>query len=358
MSDNLTEARPGEQARQLLPGLLLTLAFAAISFATWWFLRNTWVNFSALLWAFVYSIVATNLIPKLSRGRFAPGIGFCSTRLLRISIALLGLTVSALVWVRLGGAGVAAVLLNLIVVFTFGFVFCQYVLRLGGSLSILIGVGTAVCGASAIAATGPAIKAKDEEMGLSIAVITLFGLLATFGYPLLFHGPLGQWLGNSPLAFGMWSAMGIHETAQVIAAGSQVEGALSMAISGKFIRIFMIGPMVFVSRFIFRRFSASTSAERATLSVPWFAVIFIIFTLVHLGLESLPIGDYWLWLNSTYIKPAVTFLLAWSFAAIGFKVKISDIWSIGIKSFLGGMVVSLVAGITALLLAKALYMYF
>lgn len=339
----------------LLPGFLITLGLAAVSFLTWWFLKDTWLKFSALLWAYIFSIITTNFFPRLSSGSFTSGIDYASSRLLRVAIALLGLTVSASVWSKLGGIGIAVVLINLVFIFVFGFVFCRKILKLGGTLPILISVGTAICGASAVAGTSPAVKAKAEESGLSIAVITLFGLLAMFGYPLLFYGPLGDWLGNSPAAFGMWSGMGIHETAQVVAAGSQVEGGLGMAVSAKFIRIFMIGPMIFASLLVFRRVSGGESA-RARFPIPWFAVFFVVFTLIHLALESSPLRVSWAAVNSAFLSPLVTFLLAWSFAAIGLKVKVSAIRAIGLKAFLGGMVVAVVAGGTALLLVKFLWL--
>jgi uncharacterized integral membrane protein (TIGR00698 family) len=262
------------------------------------------------------------------------------------------------VWAKLGGVGIAAVLINLTFVFIFGFVFSRYVLKLNGSLATLLAAGTSICGASAIAATGPAIRAKAEEMGLALAAITIFGLMAMFTYPSLFYGPLGSWLGNDPIAYGMWTGMGVHETAQVIAAASQIDGALSIAASAKFIRIFMIGPIVFTSLLVFRRFSGERTLSQVKVAMPWFAVAFVVFTLVHLGLEFLPIRDQWLSFNSGYLKPMVTFLLAWSFAAVGFKVKLSTIRSMGAKATLGGIATSLIAGISALLLAKYFFIPF
>ena len=347
-----------ERLGEIIPGLIVTVGIALVAYATWWFLKDTLLKFSALLWAFIYSIIASNLLPVLSREKFYPGIELCSTRMLRWSIALLGLTISAAVWVNLGGIGIAAVVINLVFAFTFGIIFCRYVLKLDVALAVLLSIGTSICGATAIAATGPAIRAKAEEMGLSLAVITLFGLIAMFGYPLLFYGPLANWLGNDPLAYGMWVGMGIHETAQVIVAGSQVEEASSIAISAKFVRIFMIGPMVIVSLLIFRQFSSSSVANQIKLSIPWFALVFTIFTLVHLGLDSLPVRYWWADFNSSYLKPGVTFLLAWSFAAVGLKVKIASIRSIGLKTFTGGIVVAGVVGVSSLLLVKYFWMFF
>jgi uncharacterized integral membrane protein (TIGR00698 family) len=356
----LNKKRDGvEQATKsagLMPGLLVALAIAIISFITYWFLKGTWLKFSALLWAFIYSIIAINLLPVLSKDRFKPGIDMASSRMLRWTIALLGLTISASVWAKLGFAGIALVLINLVIVFMFGIIFCKYVVRMDSALAILVAVGTSICGASAIAAVGPALKAKAEEMGLSLAVITLFGLAAMLTYPLLFNGPLAGWLGNNPLAYGLWTGTGIHETAQVIAAASQVQNAVSIATSAKFIRIFMIGPMVFVSLFIFRYFSRGSQSGRVKLSVPWFALVFVLLSLAHLGIESLPIRDSWRIFNSTYLSPTVTFLLAWSFAAIGLKVKFSAIRKMGLKVFLGGMAVAVFAGISSLLLVKFFWM--
>ncbi len=342
----------------LLPGLLITLVFAAISFLTWWLLKGTWLKFSALLWAFIYSIIAVNSLPALTKERFLPGIEFASTRLLKISIALLGLTFSASVWVRMGGEGVAVVLINLVIVFLLGLLFCKYILKLDIDLAILITAGTCICGASAIAAVGPALRAKAEKMGLSVAVITLFGLIAMLVYPILFAGPLAGWLNNSPQAFGMWVGMGIHETAQVIAAASQINDALSIATSAKFIRIFMIGPMVFISLYIFHRFSKNTEQGKFKMTIPWFAVFFIIFSLVYFAIESTSLKNSWIALSSNYIAPVVTFLLAWAFAAIGFKVKLSSIRAIGLKAFLGGITIAALAGVSSLLLVKFFWMPF
>ena len=83
----------------------------------------------------------------------------------------MGLTISASVWLKLGLVGVAAVLKNLVIVFLFGIIFCKYIVGISSALSILVAVGTSICGASAIATVGPAIKAKAEDIGLSLAVI-------------------------------------------------------------------------------------------------------------------------------------------------------------------------------------------
>lgn len=332
--------------------MLAPLVFASISYLTWLILKDTALKFSPLLWAFLFSIIAANAFPAVSTGKFKDGIDFTSSRVLRWSIALLGLTISASVWVKLGPAGLLTTLLNLLIVFTLGILICKYVVKMDDALSILIAAGTAICGASAIAAVGPAIKAKGEAMGLALAAVTLFGLAAMVTYPLLYNGPVGQWLGNSPAAFGMWTGTGIHDTAQVIAAASQVDQALSFATSAKFIRIFMIGPIILISLFLYRRFSRKEESSVVKFAVPWFAVFFVLFTIVHLAMESSAIKVSWLSFNEIYLKPSIMFLLTWAFAAIGLKVKISTIRVMGAKAFAGGVAVAVLAGVISLLLVK------
>jgi uncharacterized integral membrane protein (TIGR00698 family) len=358
MQDVTVTQNWGEQIKALIPGLLITLVIAAISFLTWWFLKGTWLKFSALLWAFIFSIIIVNIQTKFFEGAVKKGIEYSSSGLLRIAIAALGLTVSAAVWVKLGGIGVVMVLTTLLLVFLFGLFFCKYVLKLDSALTLLISAGTAICGASAIAAVGPALKAKAEEMGLSVATITLFGLLAMFGYPLLFEGFLSGFLSNNPLAFGMWAGTGIHETAQVIAAASQVDEALSIATSAKFIRIFMIGPMVIISLLIFQKMSLSEGKGKIKIAIPWFAVFFVVFTVVNFLLASSAFGKSWDSFVSVYLSPVITFVLAWSFAGIGLKVKFSTLSAMGLKSFLGGMAVAVFAGVVSLTLVRFLWMPF
>jgi len=95
---------------ELLPGLLVTLIIAGLAFLTWLLLKGTFLKFSALLWSFVFSIVIINIKPSFFEGKCRLGIELSATRLLRGSIAALGLTVNATVWLNVGGIGISMVL--------------------------------------------------------------------------------------------------------------------------------------------------------------------------------------------------------------------------------------------------------
>jgi len=306
------------------------------------------------MWSFIFSILIAN-IGRLPQG-FRAGVDFCSSAVLRASIAALGLTVTAYVWLRVGIGAVNALLVVLS-----AYLLGMWVgrrLGLSRSLSTLIGVGTCICGASAIAATAPAIGAREDETGLALACVTLFGLLAMFSYPLLYMGTfIASWLGRSDVAYGIWCGTGIHETAQVVAAaGSIGKVALDVALLVKSVRIFMIGPVVMVASYFHGR-TGSSLTGKAKMVVPTFAILFVVNTVVcavldwasAIGLSMLAIKD-WPTVKAVLSSYVVPFLLATSFAGVGMKVNVTAIRKMGGKAFLAGLATALVAALLALLL--------
>jgi uncharacterized integral membrane protein (TIGR00698 family) len=264
--------------------------------------------------------------------------------------------VSASAWWQLGFAGLAVVLLNMLIAIGAGLFICSVVFRLSAKQAVLITAGTAICGASAIAAVAPSIDAKSEETGLALAVVTLFGLTTMLLFPFLFSmTPLGTWLGSDPSAFGLWSGTGIHETAQVVASASQVEGALDMAMLAKSIRIFMIGPVVLLAALYVRARGGVQTARR--VAIPWFSVVFVLLTFVHTGLVAL-FGDSWVHVSGTILKPIISFVLTVAFAGIGLRIRLRDLIGVGARAFVGGLLVALAASGAALLLTKYLWLAF
>jgi uncharacterized integral membrane protein (TIGR00698 family) len=157
----------------------------------------------------------------------APGIRFAFQSVLRTAIVLLGATFSFAQVVTIGGKAlvmiVALMLLALAVAHALG-----RASGTSGRLATLIGVGTAVCGNSAIVATAPVIGARDDEVSFAVATNTLFGTLAVFFYPLLGHA-----MGMSDAVFGTWAGTAVNDTSQVVAAGfaySASAGATATAV--------------------------------------------------------------------------------------------------------------------------------
>ncbi|HSQ58896.1 MAG TPA: putative sulfate exporter family transporter [Acidobacteriota bacterium] len=157
----------------------------------------------------------------------APGIRFAFQSVLRTAIVLLGATFSFAQVVTIGGKAlvmiVALMLLALAVAHALG-----RALGASGRLATLIGVGTAVCGNSAIVATAPVIGARDDEVSFAVATNTLFGTFVVFFYPLL-----GRAMGMSDAVYGTWAGTAVNDTSQVVAAGfafSASAGATATAV--------------------------------------------------------------------------------------------------------------------------------
>lgn len=342
-----------QQSVTLHLGILFCIVIAIISYVLW----ISYKPISALMWAFIVSIIIAN-VTNLPRS-LTVGINFCSRDLLRAVIALLGIVTSALIWLQVGMG-----LVNALAVVLFAFFFGTWLgkkMGLDKTLVTLVGMGTAICGASAIAATAPAIKAKEEEVGLALACITLFGLLAMFAYPFLFANTIvGTWLKHDMNLYSIWCGSGIHEAAQVIAAsGALNPTAVGPAVLVKSIRIFMIGPMILVATYLISKTDKQSVGKFQTRAVfPVYSVIFIVNSIFCALLDLYApqmraIGLDWTTLKNLLSGTIIPFLLATCLAGVGLKVKFRDIAKLGAKPFVFGALMALLAGILALGLAVA-----
>ncbi|MEX0335271.1 YeiH family protein [Vibrio tubiashii] len=129
----------------------------------------------------------------------------------------------------------------------------------------LISSGTAICGGSAIAAVSPAIKANDEQIGLSLATVFVLNSIALFVFPVIGHA-----LNLDQHTFGTWAAIAIHDTSSVVGAASAYgEEALTTATTLKLARALWIIPVAFVSAFLFR-------SESKKITIPYFILFYCV----------------------------------------------------------------------------------
>ncbi|MBT3285071.1 putative sulfate exporter family transporter [Candidatus Bathyarchaeota archaeon] len=334
-----------EEFTENIPGLIFAMFMALCGYAIW----TQFKPISALMWSFLIGIAASNILEipdKVSKG-----LGYSSSSLLKLSIALLGLVTSASVWLVVG-VGV----INAIVIVLFAFI-TSIILgkRLGISnrLAILIGVGTSICGASAIAAVAPAIGAKEEEIGIAISGITLFGLISMFLYPYLFtNTAVFDWFLGNPMVYAIWVGSGVHESAQVLVAASTLSPEyMQPALIIKSIRIFMIAPIVLASTFYLNRLESEKGKLTARVSVPLFAIVFLVNSLVSAGLSSVinpAFHGAWIIAKTALKSSIIPFLLSIAFAGVGSKVRFSDIAKVGLKPFGFAALMSIMTGVVAL----------
>ena len=207
-------------------------------------------------------------IPKFAQ----PGIRFAFQTLLRTAIVLLGATMTFTAALSIGRHALFMVIglmtLALLTAHAMGRAF-----GLDGRVATLIGVGTAVCGTTAIGAVAPVIGAKDEETSVAIATNTLFGTLAVFVYPSLGHA-----LGMTDPAFGTWAGVVVNDTSQVVAAGfaySQAAGRIAAVV--KLTRNLLMGGVIVVLGLVHAgggRAAAGSVWQRVKHSVPPFVLLF------------------------------------------------------------------------------------
>lgn len=272
----------------ILPGLLLAVGVALAARFLHGFLPHA---AGAALGEVILAVVLGLAIGNFSRlpGVTGPGIRFSFHTVLRTAIVLLGATFSFMQVVAIGGKAllmiVALMLLALAVAHALG-----RAAGVPGRLATLIGVGTAVCGNSAIVATAPVIGARDEEVSFAIATNTLFGTLAVFLYPLI-----GRALGMSDAAFGTWAGTAVNDTSQVVAAGfAYSESAGKVATAVKLTRNALMGGVIVAMGLAYSRAAAVGAGgmvgrgagsgawvKRLKQSLPLFVVGFLFLALLN-----------------------------------------------------------------------------
>ena len=267
------------------------------------------------------------VIPALRAPLWKPGCTVASKQVLQLSIVVLGAGLSVQQVVSVGRQSLPVMLGTLAVALGGAWVLGR-LLNVRGDTQILIGVGTGICGASAIAATTAVTKAKDCEVAYAIGTIFTFNIAAVLLFP-----PIGHLLGMSPHAFGLWSGTAINDTSSVVAAAYAYGGDAGAAgIVVKLTRTLMLIPIVIVLAVLKARRETTGFSARAMpwrKIVPTFLVGFILATATNsLGL----IPTSW--------HPALsvlgTFLITTALAGIGLSLRWADMRKAGRRPLLLG----------------------
>lgn len=283
---------------------------------------------------------------------FTPGLRFSFQAVLRTAIVLLGVTFSAQQVAAIGGRAVTMI----VALMSIALLAAHALGRLAGvpgKLATLIGVGTAVCGNSAIVAVAPVIQARDEDVSFAIATNTLFGTLCVFFYPLIARA-----IGMSDAAFGTWSGAAVNDTSQVVAAGfaySDAAGRLATAV--KLTRNALMGPVIVLMGIVYARaangFAVGEGAAgagagkrsagfwvRAKQSVPLFVLGF----LAMAALNSFGVfRELSLRANRDLVQDAqwiARVLVLVALAGVGFTTKLDAMRKTGLRPLYVGLIVA------------------
>ncbi len=333
-------------------GLLLVLALALLSRFLHGFISQPVLSksISEILIAVLLGLLVGNLFP-LGR-EFCAGAKFAINRLLRLGIILLGLRLSLQDVAATGLTALALVVICIGAALALAWL-AGRLFRVPPKLAALIGVGTAICGNTAIIATAPVLEADEEEMGFAVATITLFGLLAVIFYPLI-----GHFLGLSDRAFGLWAGTAVNDTSQVVAV-SAIYSQLSLDVATivKLTRNTLMAPLIIlfgmVSTQILNRQMSDSAARAAHLNwkkiVPGFVLGFLALSLVRtLGVVAgvLPqsvSNPGALQTAAAFLKTAdeiSKFLILMALTGVGLNTNLASLRRLGLKPLLVGTLVA------------------
>lgn len=291
----------------------------------------------------VFGILLGMLIALQPRPKnFEPGLKFTTKKILQAAIILLGfeMNLSSVFAVGLESLLVMAFTLTAAFLTAWG---VSRALSLSGKVPVLIGVGTAICGGSAIAATAPVIGADDDEVARSISTIFLFNVLAVFIFP-----PLGRALGLSDTGFGLWAGTAVNDTSSVVATGLAFsDPALKYATIVKLTRTLLIVPIVLALAVYTARKSAAagTSGGKPVDFVkifPWFVVGFLAASVLRSsGLVDAEVARF--------LATAGKFCIVMAMAAIGLNTKLKSLIASGWKPIALGLSCWAAVALTSLL---------
>jgi uncharacterized integral membrane protein (TIGR00698 family) len=308
-------------------GVVLSFAAAALAIGAAqldWFRSH---GIGALTLAIVCGIAVGNTVYERVADAADDGVQFTRQTLLRIGIVLYGfrLSLADLAQVGIAGAAIDAIVLAS----TFGLAawIGVRVLKLDRDTALLIGAGNAICGAAAVMATEPVLRARSEQAAVAVATVVVFGSLAMFAYPALYQMVQARWPDAvSAHAFGIYAGSTIHEVAQVMVAGRALgDEAAHAAVVAKMMRVMMLAPfLLLLSALVARRATANGAAnDRARrIVIPWFAFLFVAVIVLRSALHS------FLPLPASLVRGISSIddiFLAMAMAALGFMTRIAAV---------------------------------
>ena len=258
-----------KKAKETIPGVVICLVIAPIA----WVLGQTVRVIGGAVFAIIIGMLIRFFwnLPKV----FDAGIKFTSKKILRYAIVLLGFEMNIVRVLETGRDSALVMLFSLAAAFAAAYLVGRLI-KIKTNSATLIGVGTGICGGSAIAATAPVIGANDEEIAQSISTIFLFNIIAVFIFPVL-----GRLLGMSDTGFGIWAGTAVNDTSSVVAAASSwSDDALKLATIVKLTRTLMIVPVTLILALITARTKGAGGKVRITAIFPFFVLGFFVASLI------------------------------------------------------------------------------
>ncbi|WP_350560254.1 YeiH family putative sulfate export transporter [Psychrobacter sp. CAL346-MNA-CIBAN-0220] len=308
---------------------------------------NIWTNgrivgLSSLTLAILIGIVLGNTVYPSVAERLGEGVGFAKGQILRLAIMFYGFKLTL---TQIASVGMPAIMSDALVL-TSTFLLTYWLgtkwLKIDKQTTLLIGSGASICGAAAVIAAEPVVKAEAHKVTIAVATVVVFGTIAMLLYPFLYHlGWLQPWL--SAQDYGVYTGATIHEVAQVVVAGNAISPEVgNTAVVTKMIRVMMLAPFLLILSFALTPSSNEANGGKKSLllsfmarakqvKVPWFAFIFIVVVLLHT----------WLPMSASFEQTMVKLddvLLTMAMFALGLTTHLGAIKQAGVKPLILGAI--------------------
>ena len=300
------------------------ILFSALIAACAYFLVKKFPVIGGPVFGILFGIILNNFNRPES---FESGIKFTSKKVLQLAVVLLGFGLNLGEIIVVGKSSLLIILSTISTALIIAFAAAK-VLNIDSDIATLVGVGSSICGGSAIAATAPVINAKDEDIATSISVIFLFNIIAALIFP-----TLGVKLVMTHTGFGMWAGTAINDTSSVVAASGtwstmfNDDTALNYATIVKLTRTLAIIPITLVLGII-----KSKDSKEKVNPLKAFPTFILFFLLASIITTLLPLPETFL----SSMKFLSKFFIIMAMSAIGLNTDIKKLISQGGKAIVEG----------------------
>lgn len=272
--------------------------------------------------------------------RYVSGIEFSAKKLLRLAIILYGLKLNLSTIINEGGT---LLLLDVgVVAFTIFFIiFLNKIIKGDKDLILLLGIGTGVCGAAAIAAISPILKSKESDVGISVGLVAIMGTIFSLTYTLLY-----ALFPMDPELYGIWSGASLHEIAHVVlAADAGGTESLAIGLLAKLGRVFLLIPLSIIFLILVNRKRSNKVSQK--IDFPYFLIGFLIMSAVN-TFVAIPEGVL------SVISTITNVILIMAMVGLGLNVSFNDLKTKAFKPMVAMAITSVVLSVVVFFVAMIL----
>lgn len=311
-----------ENRSHTLSGILFVALFATSAMYLSEFELFKHLGLSPLIVGIVLGMLYANTLRSKLPQEWVAGILFSTKTILRTGIVFYGFRLTFQNILEVGLAGVVTSVLVVSLTFIIGYLVGTKLLKLDKETTILTAAGSSICGAAAVLATEPVVKAEAYKSTIAVSTVVVFGTIAMFLCPFLYRA---GFVPLSPSEMGIYLGGTLHEVAHVVAAGNAIGDETSQsAVIVKMIRVMLLAPFLILLGLWLTRASKSIYKTKTKITIPWFAVLFIVIAGFN-SLHLLPLHVV------DTINALDTFLLTMAMSALGMETNASKFKNVGMK---------------------------